>query len=135
MPDASQFSRIKGFAFPFAIDAATGGVRAQNDDDKLRANIAHIVLTNVGERIMRRSYGGGVRQLVQDPNDQVLWTLVQHQIGKSVGLLEPRVLLQQVNVSRGDDGASVLIDIRYIVRRTQAVRSLSIPVAFVGYGP
>lgn len=134
MADAPGFSQVKGFAFPFAIDPATGGVRAMADDDKLRANIVHIIMTNVGERIMRRGYGGGVRQLVQDPNDQVLWTLVQHQIGKSVGQLEPRVLLQQLTVSRSEvDDAEIVIHVRYVVRRTQAVRSFSIPVAFVGY--
>jgi phage baseplate assembly protein W len=124
---------ITGFAFPFAIDPATGGVRTLSDDDKLRANIIHIVLTNVGERIMRRSYGGGVRQLVQDPNDQVLATLIQHQIGKTVGQLEPRVLLQNLSLTRTADGAGLQIDIQYVVRRSQAKQSLSIPVSFVGF--
>jgi uncharacterized protein len=124
---------ITGFAFPFAIDPTTGGVKTLSDDDKLRANIVHIVLTNVGERIMRRSYGGGVRQLVQDPNDQILATLIQHQIGKTVGQLEPRVLLQNLSLTRTVDGAGLHIDIQYVVRRSQAEQSLSIPVSFVGF--
>jgi uncharacterized protein len=124
---------IMGFAFPFAIDPTTGGVKTLSDDDKLRANIVHIVLTNVGERIMRRSYGGGVRQLVQDPNDQILSTLIQHQIGKTVGQLEPRVILQTLTLTRTADGAGLQIDIRYVVRRSQATQTLSIPVSFVGF--
>jgi hypothetical protein len=124
---------ITGFAFPFAIDPTTGGVKTLSDDDKLRANIVHIVLTNVGERIMRRSYGGGVRQLAQDPNDQILATLIQHQIGKTVGRLEPRVLLQNLSLTRTADGAGLQIDIQYVVRRSQAKQSLSIPVSFVGF--
>jgi phage baseplate assembly protein W len=126
---------ITGFAFPFAIDPGTGGVKTLSDDDKLRANIVHIVLTNVGERIMRRSYGGGVRQLVQDPNDQILATLIQHQIGKTVGQLEPRVVLQTLTLTRTADGAGLQIDIRYVVRRSQATQTLSIPVSFVGFSP
>jgi phage baseplate assembly protein W len=126
---------ITGFAFPFAIDATTGGVKTLSDDDKLRANIAHIVLTNIGERIMRRSYGGGVRQLVQDPNDQILATLIQHQIGKTVGQLEPRVLLQNLSLTRTADGAGLQIDIQYVVRRSQAQQSLSVPVSFIGFSP
>jgi uncharacterized protein len=124
---------ITGFAFPFAIDPTTGGVKTLSDDNKLRANIVHIVLTNVGERIMRRSYGGGVRQLVQDPNDQILATLIQHQIGKTVGQLEPRVLLQNLSLTRTADGGGLQIDIQYVVRRSQAKQSLSIPVSFVGF--
>jgi uncharacterized protein len=119
---------VRGFAFPFQIDPLTGGVRAESDDDKLRSNIVHILMTNVGERVMRRGYGGGLRRLVHDPNDNALWAILQHQIGKSIGLLEPRVLLQALTVSRSDDGATVLISVRYLVRRTQAVQTLSVPI-------
>jgi len=123
---------ITGFAFPFQIDGATGGVKAVSDDDKLRANIVHIILTNVGERVMRRRYGGGLRQLLQDPSDSALWAIAQHQIGKSIGLLEPRVLLQQLVVAPGDAGATLFVTVRYIVRRTQAVQSLSVPIKMNG---
>jgi len=122
---------ITGFAFPFRIDPATGGVQTLSDDDKLRANIVHIILTNFGERVMRRDYGGGLRALVQDPNDKAMWAVVQHRIGQSVGLLEPRVMLQTLTLSQpaGDD-ATVNVDVRYVVRRTQAVNSLTVPIAF-----
>jgi phage baseplate assembly protein W len=121
---------ISGFAFPFRIDPARGGVQSQSGDDKLRANVVHIIMTNLGERVMRRAYGSGLRQLVQDPNNQVVWSILQHQIGKSVGQLEPRVLLQQLTVAQSSDPAGVSVEVRYVVRSTQAVASLSIPVAF-----
>lgn len=127
---ASSASGIRGFAFPFRIDPATGGVQAQSDGDKLRANVIHIIMTNIGERTMRRSYGSGLRQLVQDPNNQVVWAIIQQQIAKSVGMLEPRVLLQELTVSGSDDLAGVRVDVRYVVRQTQAAQSLTIPVAF-----
>jgi uncharacterized protein len=123
---------ITGFGFPFQIDPNTGGVRALHDDDKLRANIIHILMTNVGERVMNRRYGGGLRRLVQDPNDNALWAIVQHQAGKSISLLEPRVLLQQLSVSQSDDGATLFVSVTYIVRRTQAVQSLRVPIALGG---
>jgi phage baseplate assembly protein W len=86
----------------------------------------------VGERVMRRGYGGGMRQLVQDPNDNALWAVVQHQIGKTIALLEPRVLLQQVTLTQSDDGGTLFVSVRYVVRRTQAVQSLSVPVSLNG---
>jgi uncharacterized protein len=121
-------SEIRGFAFPFQIDPRTGGVKDESGDDKLRANIVHILLTNVGERVMRRSYGGGLRQLVHDPNNSALWAIVQHQVGKSIGILEPRVLLRDLTVSQSDDGATVFVSVKYLVRRTQEVQSLSVPI-------
>ena len=128
----SNSSTITGFAFPFQIDPSTGGVKTCSDDDKLRANIVHIILTNVGERVMRRSYGGGLRQLVQDPNNNALWAVVQHQIGKTIGLLEPRVQLQQLTVTQSDDGATLFVAVRYVITRKQLVQTLSVPVALNG---
>jgi len=123
---------LKGFAFPFQIDATTGSVRAQTEDDKLRANVVHILLTNVRERVMRRSYGGGLRAIVQDPDNSALVAVVQHQVGKSIGMLEPRVMLQDLKVSQADDGATLLVTVTYLVRRTKAVETLSVPIAMSG---
>lgn len=121
---------LRGFAFPFQITA--GGVRSQTGDDKLRANVVHVLLTNVGERVMRRGYGGGLRALVQEPSNNALWAIVQHQIGKSIGLLEPRVLLQQLEITQSDDGATVFVSVTYLVKRTQATQSLRVPIALSG---
>lgn len=125
-------SSIMGFAFPFRIDPVTGGVRKQSDDDKLRANVVHILLTNLGERVMRRGYGAGLRHLVQDPNNNALWAIMQHQVGKSIGAFEPRVLVQDVKATQSDDGATVFVSVTYLVRRTQAVQTLSVPIGFGG---
>jgi uncharacterized protein len=123
---------IHGFAFPFRIGGEPGRVAAQSGDDKLRANIAHILMTGVGERVMRRGYGGGLRQLVQDPNNDALWAIIQHQAAKSIGLLEPRVQVQQLTLSQSEDGATLLVNIQYIVRNTRQVESLSVPIGLGG---
>jgi uncharacterized protein len=127
---------LKGFAFPFQITrdpvTGTGGVASLTGDEKLRANIVHILLTNVGERVMNRAYGGGLRTLVQDPNNGALVAIVQRQVGKSIGALEPRVLLQQLNVSRSEDGATLFVSVTYLVKQTQALQTLRVPIALSG---
>ncbi len=124
-------SSISGFAFPFQIESG-GGVVRQSGNDKLRANIVHILLTGVGERVMRRSYGGGLRQLVQDPNNNALWAIVQHQIAKSVGQLEPRVQVQKLTLTQSDDGGTLFVTVRYIIRNTKQVEDLSVPIGLGG---
>jgi phage baseplate assembly protein W len=119
---------ITGFAFPFQLDPATGGVKTASGDAKLRANLVHIILTNVGERVMRRGYGSGVRQLVQDPNNSALWAVVRHQIGKSIGRLEPRVQLQELAVAQSDAGGTLDVTVTYLVTRTQVVQTLNVPI-------
>ena len=53
---------LHGFSIPFRIDPATGGVAVQeNELEKLKENMIHILLTGIGERVMRRDYGAGLR--------------------------------------------------------------------------
>lgn len=129
--------RIRGFAFPFRIDAA-GGVSRAEGDEKLKQNIAHLLLTGLGERVMRRDYGGGLRQLLHDPNNEALLAIIQHQVAKAIGRLEQRVLLQRLEVAQGQglspsvDGETLVISVQYVVRRTRQVQSLSVPIGLGG---
>lgn len=121
---------LRGISIPFRIDPATRSVVTASGADKLEENIVHILLTGNGERVMRRDYGGGLRQLVHDPNNDALRAIVQHQIAKSIGRWEPRVLLEEV-VTRQQDG-ELVAEIRYLVRRTRERRSLSVPIGLGG---
>jgi len=105
---------VRGFSIPFRIDK--GRVVATSGLDKLKENIIHILLTSVAERVMRRDYGGGLRDLVHDPNNDVLRALVQHQIAKSIGQWEHRVQLREVAV-RQQEG-TLLAEIHYVIRET-----------------
>lgn len=111
----------RGFAFPFRIDARSGGIAWAEGSAKLHDNVLHLLQTNPGERVMRRDYGGGLRDLVQDPNDDVLRALAQHRIGKALAEHEPRILTQRVNVAAdSSDGtqATLVAEIAYEVRRS-----------------
>ena len=78
-------SGAAGISFPFRIDKDNGGVTFQSDNaDKLKENIIQILVTGIGERLMRRGYGGGVQQLIHDPNNDALRAIVQHQISKAI---------------------------------------------------
>ena len=61
--------KINGFSIPFRLNPASGGVVAESGGEKLKENIVHILMTRVGERVMRRKYGGGLRELLHDPNN------------------------------------------------------------------
>lgn len=117
---------VRGFSIPFRITSG-GGVAQESGEEKLKENIIHILLTGVGERVMRRDYGGGLRELVHDPNNDALRALVQHQVAKSVSQWEPRVLVQAVTISQED--ATLFVRVDYLVRRTRQPESVSVPLA------
>jgi uncharacterized protein len=108
---------IRGFSIPFRIDPNTGGIAVQSGAEKLKENIIHILLTRVGERVMRRAYGGGVHDMLHDSNDDTLRALAQHQISQAIARWEPRVLLMGLDVAQ--ENGELMIRLRYIVRRTR----------------
>lgn len=121
----------RGISIPFRIDPATGGITWQQDaSDKIKENLIHILMTSVGERLRRRKYGGGLRSLVHEPSSEALRAIVQHQIARSIGLWEPRVLLQSVSVF--ERSGTLFAELHYIERREQQTQSLSVPLGIGG---
>lgn len=116
----------RGFAFPFRIDPNTGGVAWAAGDDKLRQNLMHLLQTAIGERPMLRDYGGGLNQLVHDPNNDALRALIQHQVTKAIVSWEPTIQVQALNIVQQD--GDLLLELRYIVRRTRETQSVSVPL-------
>lgn len=121
---------IFGFSIPFRIDPETGGVARASGSEKLKENVVHILLTGIGERVLRHEYGGGLRQLVHDPNEAARGAIVQHQIAKSIAQWEPRVLLENVAVTQKD--GTLIAEISYTIRRTRQQRSVSVPIGLGG---
>lgn len=120
-------SRLRGFQFPFRIDPGTGRVAMSEGDDKLRQNLVQLVLTTAGERVMRRDYGGGLRALLHDPNDDALRTIAAHQISKAIGVYEPRILLHDLVVTQEE--ATLFVTLRYAVKRTDRPQTVTVPIA------
>ena len=122
---------LNGLSIPFRINPATGGFSCQkNAAEKLKENLIHIILTGGGERPMRRRYGGGMKQLLHEPNNDAMRAVVQHQISKAITQNEPRVILQGVNVTQQD--GTLIAEVNYLVRQSQAPQSLSVPIGLGG---
>jgi phage baseplate assembly protein W len=122
---------LRGFAFPFQIDPTSGGVRMTSGREKIRDNIRHILLTSVGERVMRRSFGGGAHQLLYDPNNEALRAIVQHQVSKTIGQWEPRVLVQEMRVTQ--ENGTLMLQLTYVIRQTREQQAVSVPLGLGGF--
>jgi phage baseplate assembly protein W len=118
---------LTGFAFPFRI-GATGGVVFASGSEKLRDNVVQLLLTDPGERVMHRDYGGGLRALVHDPDNDALRAVVQHQIGKAVREWEPRAQVQQIVVARDSEPGTLLVDLTFTSRPAPVPVTVRVPV-------
>jgi uncharacterized protein len=121
---------IRGFSLPFRIDHRTGGVAQESGEEKIKENLIHILLTGIGERVMLREYGGGIRQLLHDPNNAALQAIVQRQVARSISRWEPRVLLRKIDLIQED--ATLIIRLDYVIRQTLQAQNLKVPLGWGG---
>lgn len=114
-----------GASIPFRFQG--GKIAMQMDEaEKIKENLVHLLMTSLGERVMRRNYGGGLRQLVHEPNNDALRALAQHQIAAAILQWEPRVRLRQLNIQQ--QVGTLFIELTYSLENNWQIQTLSIPV-------
>jgi phage baseplate assembly protein W len=111
---------LLGFAFPFQI--VNGGIARARDFEKIEDNVRHALSTRSGERIMLRTYGGGVHHRLQSPNDATLRALIRHEIEEALRVHLPDVhLTAPIQLESREHELRVVIefvaDPRDVVRR------------------
>jgi len=116
-----------GFAFPFRIDPASGGVQWARGRDKIRQNVRVILSVRQGERPMLRDFGSGIAGLVHDPNDAVLAEMVKRQAQTALLAWEPRILVTGTEVEYREGELSVRLN--YTHTTEPVVDSMSVPLA------
>jgi phage baseplate assembly protein W len=129
---AAAAARPAGLGFPFRIDPG-GSVRAEHGDPLLRAKILQLLLTAPGERVNLPEYGTRLRDLVFDPNNDVLATATEFAVSRALmRFLGAEIQVDQVQVHR--DGAELAVDVVYLRKadlRTERLR-VGVPVVSVG---
>ena len=116
-----------GWNFPVAPDPRAGGLLYLSGPDKVRQSIWIILDTEPGERIMRPTFGCGLRQYLMKPNTSATRALIQHDVQLGLTLWEPRINVQSVLVTPGDDPSLVIIQVSYIHTTDRRADSLVYP--------
>jgi hypothetical protein len=110
-PRLAQLGR--GWNFP-VFPVATGGLAYLDGPDAVRQSILLILETEPGERVMRPSFGCGLRRYLMQPNTTATRALIQNDVKRALDALEPRIKVQEVRVEPGEDPAQVLLRITYL---------------------
>lgn len=91
-----------GPAFPFTIDNL-GRVATQTGDASLRARIIQVLLTSPGERVNQPEFGCGLRELLFDPNNEILAATTEFAISRALAhWLGDEILVEEVAVAHED---------------------------------
>jgi phage baseplate assembly protein W len=115
-----------GVAFPFA-PSTNGGLDYLGGPSKVEQAILAILETEPGERIMRPTFGCGLRRYIMQPNTPATRAVIRRDVEQALTDWEPRIQLTDVSVDPGDDPALVLISIRYVHLRTRAPGNVLYP--------
>jgi uncharacterized protein len=115
-----------GFAFPFHIDAI-GQVGVQTGDANIRAKIYQVLLTAPGERVMVPEFGCGLRDLVFDPNNEILAAATEFTVRRALlRWLGDDILVEDVSAEHVDERLEVAVT---YVRRDRLERG-RVKIAF-----
>lgn len=92
----------------------TGALAYAEGPEKVAQSIRIILETEPGERIMRPSFGCGLRRYLMRPNTSATRALIRHDVELGLANFEPRIRVNSVSVDPGGDASLVLIRIAYV---------------------
>jgi uncharacterized protein len=125
MSDTSRLG--SGWTFPVVPEARSGRLTYMAQDEKVRQSIYLILDTEPGERVMRPTFGCGLRRYLMKPNTVATRALIRRDVESALSAWEPRIVVNAVQVDAGDDPAMVVIGIFYTYARDGRADNLVYP--------
>lgn len=121
------------FGFPFKINDF-GQVDMLTGNDNIRAKIMQILLTSPGERVNLPEFGCGLRDLVFDPNNEILAATTEFTVTKALQCwLGDEIIVESVDVLNQESDPQIpeseLQIVVVYVRRDQLERG-KVKIAF-----
>ncbi len=118
----------RGWAFPFQLDSATGGVGYSEFEENIRQNITIILGTKPGERQMLPQFGCRIHELLFAPNTRATSAMVAHHVSEALRRWEKRIEVLKVDAT-GDQVGTVRVSVDYKILATNQLQQLSYNVS------
>jgi len=124
----TKMADIKGFPFPFDRDSPHGFMLRVVNHAAVKADLIQLIMTEPGERVMMPSFGTGIRRYIFEFKDNQSYRELEGLIANAIGRWEPRIVVQSIRVSAGDDdkrliglgsdiaSSSIIISIAYALK-------------------
>ena len=116
-----------GWRFPILPDAS-GSLSYVDGDENVEQSLKILLLTHLGQRVMRPDFGTRARGLVFSPGSLQYLGVLESTVREAVRDWEPRIDLEQVQAEvDSEDEARVTVHIGYRVRQTNTRSNLVFP--------
>lgn len=117
----------RGWTFPLGVDD-NGAFSYTEGASHIEQSLQLILMTAVGERVMRPSFGCEAPDLVFAPGSTQYLSLLETSVYRAIRDWEPRVEVEEVEASTASANESqVIVDISYIIRGSNTRRNLVFP--------
>ncbi|UGU16064.1 GPW/gp25 family protein [Sinomicrobium kalidii] len=117
-----------GWSFPPKFSKAAKSVSMTSNEEDIRKSLEILLSTRLGERIMQPEYGCNLEDLLFSPLNRTLKTYVTELINNAVLYFEPRIDVEKVDITQGDElKGELLILLDYKVRATNSRMNLVFP--------
>ena len=127
MATSASAKAFLGVGWSFPVSASGGDTATSAYEEDVSESILIILQTNPGERIMRPTFGAGLRDFVFEPVNTTTMALLQTRVQESLIDWEPRIDVQSVVVTATGELNTLNIDIAYLVRATNTAANLVYP--------
>ena len=118
MPDSKSRAHL-GVGWAFPVKPVNGRLTLARHETDIEQAIQIVLLTARNERVMLPEFGAGVRNFVFEPNSPATHRAVEEAVRHALIDWEPRIDLERVEVTAGDeDPGLLLIHVDYVVRAT-----------------
>ena len=106
---------------PFDFDDR-GRTALTGEEDHIRDMIEQFLFTRAGERVNRPDFGGGLLDVVFEPNSDALASTLQRNAQAGLQQYLGDLITVQVLVASNQD-AVLRVDVRYLIKRTGETRT------------
>jgi phage baseplate assembly protein W len=109
------------------VPDADGTLSFPDLDTSVRQLIQVILSTRPGEQLMRPGFGGGLENLLNEPNTVTTRKRIHDLVEESLARWEPRIEVDGIGVDpvAGEPG-TVRVEIAYRIKRTQLARRVGL---------
>jgi len=117
----------RGWAFPLDV-TVNGTIATLGGPRKLEQAMALVLSTYPGERPFRPGFGSRLRDFAFEGATHQVFSAIDGEVRAALGMWEPRVVVDEVNVYPHEDQENLLmIDITYVIKGENDKRNLVHP--------
>jgi uncharacterized protein len=85
-----------------------GFFHTQSGINQIKSDLLALLLTEPGERVMLPEFGTALKKFIFEQNDSSVLEQIRNEITRAISIWEPRIAVQNIEVTNGSDVASSL---------------------------